>query len=105
MKPIEAAARLVPRFAARAAQYDETGSFPTDDFADLRAAGLFGLMVPTRLGGMGAGFAEYARVAGRAPSIVPAIICFQWSMPFSMFRRLKREPILSMRKASPSKTP
>jgi alkylation response protein AidB-like acyl-CoA dehydrogenase len=59
----EAAARLVPRFAARAAQHDETGSFPADDFADLRAAGLFGLMVPTRLGGMGAGFAEYATVA------------------------------------------
>jgi alkylation response protein AidB-like acyl-CoA dehydrogenase len=60
---VEVAARLVPRFAARAAQYDETGSFPADDFADLRAAGLFGLMVPERLGGMGSGFAEYARVA------------------------------------------
>lgn len=60
---VEAAARLAPRFAARAARYDETGGFPTDDFADLRAAGLFGLMVPTRLGGLGAGFAEYAKVA------------------------------------------
>jgi alkylation response protein AidB-like acyl-CoA dehydrogenase len=60
---VQAAARLAPRFAARAAQHDETGDFPTDDFADLREAGLFGLMVPTRLGGTGAGFAEYARVA------------------------------------------
>jgi alkylation response protein AidB-like acyl-CoA dehydrogenase len=60
---VEAAARLVPRFAARAARYDETGSFPADDFADLRDAGLFGLMVPERLGGLGAGFAEYAKVA------------------------------------------
>jgi len=60
---VEAAARLAPRFAARAAAHDETGDFPTDDFADLRAAGMFGLMVPQRLGGMGAGFADYAKVA------------------------------------------
>jgi alkylation response protein AidB-like acyl-CoA dehydrogenase len=60
---VEAAARLAPRFAARAAESDESGAFPVDDFADLRDAGLFGLMVPPRLGGLGAGFAEYARVA------------------------------------------
>jgi alkylation response protein AidB-like acyl-CoA dehydrogenase len=60
---VEAAARLAPRFAARAARSDESGDFPVDDFADLRDAGLFGLMVPPRLGGLGAGFAEYARVA------------------------------------------
>ncbi len=57
------ARRLVPRFAARASGYDIAGDFPGDDFADLRDAGLFGLMVPTRLGGLGAGFAEYAMVA------------------------------------------
>jgi alkylation response protein AidB-like acyl-CoA dehydrogenase len=60
---VQAARRLAPRFAARAAGNDVSGAFPVDDFADLREAGLFGLMVPTRLGGMGAGFAEYARVA------------------------------------------
>lgn len=58
-----AARRLAPRFAARAAAHDRDGSFPVDDFADLRAAGLFGLMVPTALGGAGAGFGRYARVA------------------------------------------
>jgi alkylation response protein AidB-like acyl-CoA dehydrogenase len=57
------ARRLVPRFAARAAADDRDGTFPVDDFADLRQAGLFGLMVPERLGGMGAGFAEYVAVA------------------------------------------
>jgi alkylation response protein AidB-like acyl-CoA dehydrogenase len=57
------AARLAPRFAARAAAHDATGEFPVDDFADLRAAGLFGVLVPTRLGGAGAGFADYAAVA------------------------------------------
>jgi alkylation response protein AidB-like acyl-CoA dehydrogenase len=57
------AGRLAGRFAARAARYDTDGAFPVDDFTDLRAAGLFGLMVPTRLGGSGAGFAEYTAVA------------------------------------------
>ncbi|OJF16140.1 acyl-CoA dehydrogenase family protein [Couchioplanes caeruleus] len=57
------ARRLAPRFVARATEYDRTGSFPVEDFADLRRSGLFGLMVPTRLGGMGAGFADYAAVA------------------------------------------
>ncbi len=57
------AARLAPRFAARAAAYDAAGEFPVEDFADLRRAGLMGLLVPARLGGAGAGFSEYASVA------------------------------------------
>lgn len=61
--PVAEARRLAPRFAARAAQYDRTGAFPVDDFADLRDAGLFGLMVPRELGGLGAGFGTYARTA------------------------------------------
>ncbi|MDT5034633.1 MAG: hypothetical protein QOC94_4804 [Actinoplanes sp.] len=60
---VEEARRLAPRFAARAAGYDRDGSFPVEDFADLRAAGLFGLMVPAALGGSGAGFADYAAIA------------------------------------------
>jgi alkylation response protein AidB-like acyl-CoA dehydrogenase len=60
---VDEAKRLAPRFAARAAEHDRAGSFPVDDFADLRRSGLFGLMVPPRLGGAGAGFADYAAVA------------------------------------------
>ncbi|WP_305787501.1 acyl-CoA dehydrogenase family protein [Symbioplanes lichenis] len=60
---VEEARRLAPRFAARAAEHDRSGSFPVDDFADLRRSGLFGLMAPARLGGAGAGFADYAAVA------------------------------------------
>ncbi|WP_030443666.1 acyl-CoA dehydrogenase family protein [Actinoplanes subtropicus] len=60
---IDEARRLVPRFAARAAAHDREGTFPADDFADLRAAGFFGLMAPERLGGAGAGFADYAAIA------------------------------------------
>nr|BFE67369.1 acyl-CoA dehydrogenase family protein [Actinoplanes digitatis] len=57
------ARRLAERFAVRAADHDRDGSFPADDFADLRGSGLFGLMVPERLGGAGAGFADYAAIA------------------------------------------
>ncbi|MFI7578490.1 acyl-CoA dehydrogenase family protein [Micromonospora sp. NPDC049497] len=60
---LEAARRLAPRLAARAAGHDRDGSFPVEDFHDLRAAGLFGLMVPRELGGAGATFAGYAAVA------------------------------------------
>jgi hypothetical protein len=60
---LEAARRLAPRLAARAAGHDRDGSFPVEDFHDLREAGLFGLMVPRELGGSGATFAEYAAVA------------------------------------------
>jgi len=59
-----AAARAVaPRLAERADAHDRAGAFPAADFAELRAAGLLGLMVPARLGGPGAGFADYAEVA------------------------------------------
>jgi alkylation response protein AidB-like acyl-CoA dehydrogenase len=62
-QPWQTIARLRPRIAARATDLDRTGDFPVDDFADLRAAGLFGLMVPTRLGGLGASYADYAKAA------------------------------------------
>jgi alkylation response protein AidB-like acyl-CoA dehydrogenase len=62
-QPWETVARLRPRIAPRAEGYDRSGRFPVEDFADLRAAGLFGLLVPERLGGLGATYDEYARVA------------------------------------------
>ena len=60
---VAAAQRLAPRFAARAAEHDRAGTFPVDDFADLREAQLFGLMVPAALGGLGLGFGQYVDVA------------------------------------------
>lgn len=60
---LAAASALAPALAERADAHDRAGTFPAADFADLRAAGLLGLMVPTRLGGPGAGFADYAEVA------------------------------------------
>jgi alkylation response protein AidB-like acyl-CoA dehydrogenase len=57
------ARELAAAFAERAEGYDRDAAFPEQDFADLRAAGLLGLMVPDSLGGHGAGFATYAAVA------------------------------------------
>ncbi|QIZ38504.1 acyl-CoA dehydrogenase family protein [Saccharopolyspora sp. ASAGF58] len=59
----EAARDLVPRIAARAEHYDASGAFPSEDFVDLRARSLLGLMVPAELGGFGASFADYAAFA------------------------------------------
>ncbi|MDQ6875477.1 MAG: acyl-CoA/acyl-ACP dehydrogenase [Actinomycetota bacterium] len=55
----------MPGFAARAEVHDRAGIFPVADFDRLRSAGLLGLMVPQRLGGPGASFADYAAVAMR----------------------------------------
>ncbi len=60
---LAAAQRLQPRIAARAVDHDRAGIFPEADFADLRAQGLLGLMVPSRLGGPGATFTDYVEVA------------------------------------------
>jgi alkylation response protein AidB-like acyl-CoA dehydrogenase len=61
--PAERAAGAVPGWAARAGEADRDGELPAADLADARAAGLFGLLVPRRFGGLGGGFADWADVA------------------------------------------
>ncbi len=51
---------LAQRFAERAGKHDADGSFPTENFDDLRAAGLLALTVPEAYGGLGANELEYA---------------------------------------------
>src|SRR5258705_7042766 len=51
------------RFAPGAAQHDREASFPFEDYADLRSAGLLGLCVPARHGGLGADYETYCLVA------------------------------------------
>ena len=60
---IERVAALGPRFAERAAGYDRDATFPFDNYADLRAAGLLGICVPKEHGGLGADFASYVMVS------------------------------------------
>ncbi len=56
-------AELGPGFAERAARYDRDATFPFENYADLRAAGLLGICVPREYGGLGADFATYVMVA------------------------------------------
>jgi alkylation response protein AidB-like acyl-CoA dehydrogenase len=60
---IALAESLGPAFAARAAKYDREASFPFENYADLKGAGLLGLCVPERFGGKGADFRTYALVS------------------------------------------
>ena len=61
---VELAARLGrEKFAPRAARYDAEASFPFENYADLRAAGLLALCVPEAHGGLGADFATYCLVS------------------------------------------
>jgi alkylation response protein AidB-like acyl-CoA dehydrogenase len=51
------------KFAPRAAQWDETATFPLANFDDLREAGFLKLCVPASHGGLGADYATYMMVA------------------------------------------
>ena len=56
---------VAAKFPPRARKNDAEASFPVENYADMRAAGLMGLMVPENHGGMGADFYQYTRAAGR----------------------------------------
>jgi alkylation response protein AidB-like acyl-CoA dehydrogenase len=60
---IALAESLGPRFAARAERYDREASFPFENFAELREAGLLALCVPEKFGGRGADLRTYALVS------------------------------------------
>lgn len=51
------------QFAARANKWDREASFPFANYDDMREAGLLGITVPKKYGGLGAGYADYARVS------------------------------------------
>jgi len=60
---ISLAESLGPAFAARAGRYDREASFPFENYAELKAAGLLGLCVPERYGGRGADLRTYSLVS------------------------------------------
>ncbi len=51
------------RFGPRAAMYDAENRFPTENYDDLRQAGLLALLIPAEHGGMGADYATYCFVS------------------------------------------
>src|SRR5256714_2498959 len=54
---------LAAEFATRAAQHDREASDPLENYAALRAAGFYGLNVPTELGGAGIGLLGWSLAA------------------------------------------
>lgn len=58
----EARALSADHFASRAAMFDRENRFPTENYADLHAAGLLGLAVPEEYGGIGADSVTYVSV-------------------------------------------
>ena len=50
-------------FAGRAAAYDREARFPTENYRDLHHAGLLGIAIPKKHGGLGAGYQTYALAA------------------------------------------
>ncbi len=61
---LELCAHVAEGFAKRAPINDREGSFPTENYADMREAGLMGLNVPESHGGLGADFYTYTKAAG-----------------------------------------
>jgi alkylation response protein AidB-like acyl-CoA dehydrogenase len=57
-KFVAVAQELAPGFAERAPIHDREGSFPYENFAEIRAAGLPALVVPEAYGGWGAGLLD-----------------------------------------------
>src|SRR3954449_12568891 len=47
-------------FAGRAAGYDREAKFPTENYRDLHRAGLLGITIPKKHGGLGADYRTYA---------------------------------------------
>lgn len=58
LTPLERAREIGPRIAAHASRHDVEGSFVTEAYDELRAAGLLRAAVPVELGGDGATIAE-----------------------------------------------
>jgi alkylation response protein AidB-like acyl-CoA dehydrogenase len=70
-RALELVAELGPVFRERAPEYDREARFPFENYADLRDAGLLGLCIPARYGGMGAGFRDYMHVGAALGRFCP----------------------------------
>ncbi len=55
---------LAEKFAQRAAEHDRAGTFPFENYADVRDVGLPALIVPEQYGGWGAGLLETVMTMG-----------------------------------------
>lgn len=69
---VERVEAVAAGFAPRAARYDAESSFPHENYADLHRAGLLGLTVPRRFGGVGADPVAYAHALCAIARACPA---------------------------------
>jgi alkylation response protein AidB-like acyl-CoA dehydrogenase len=60
---VELSRSLAAKFSARAAEHDRAGTFPFENFADLRASRFPAWIVPERYGGLGANLLEAIMIA------------------------------------------
>ncbi len=67
------------KFAARAASHDRDASFPTENYRDLRAAGLLAICIPQSHGGLGADYQTYA-LAGAEIARYCGATALTWNM-------------------------
>lgn len=71
------AAKVSAPFLGRAAENDRVGRFPSENFDDLRAAGMLGLTVPRAFGGRGETFVGFHVVAEQvAKGDASTCLCF-----------------------------
>ncbi|HEY8612223.1 MAG TPA: acyl-CoA dehydrogenase family protein [Roseomonas sp.] len=82
---------LARRFAAGAAGHDREGSFPHENIAALRDAGLLSLTVPAEFGGAGIGLDRAAQVIGTIAEGCPATALIL-AMQFIQQRGIARNP-------------
>lgn len=67
------------RFAPRAALYDREARFPTENYDDLRRAGLLGICIPKEQGGLGATYQTYS-LAGAEIGRYCGATALSWNM-------------------------
>ena len=68
---------LGPRFAERAGVHDANDSFVAENFAELRARGVFAAGVPAELGGGGASYADLAGMLAGTLGGCVLVSCFR----------------------------
>lgn len=67
------------RFAPRAAEYDREARFPTENYQDLRDAGLLAICIPKAQGGLGATYQTYS-LAGAEIGRYCGATALSWNM-------------------------
>src|SRR5690349_19177635 len=89
-------ASLATRFAERAVEYDASDSFVAENYAEMRDARLFSVMVPSELGGGGLSYGSMCalvRTLGRG--------CGPTALAFSMHQHLVAAAVWNYRHGRP----